>query len=114
MTSFLKFTNIEIEKSDKNVEPLDLIDLRKFIGIQLLMGINRLYDERDHWCSDELINTPAIQKAMSRKRYFEIKRFLHFFDESSVDKTDSLYKVRLLLDELPKVSQKHYQMDKQL
>ena len=60
-----------------------MTELRKFIGIQILMGLNRRDDECDHWSSDELLTTDAIRRTMSRDRYHIIKRFLHFCDEIS-------------------------------
>lgn len=69
LTSILEFTNIQMSKQTKDIEQIDTTELRKFIGIQILMGLNRRDDEYDHWSSDELLTTDAIRRTMSRDRY---------------------------------------------
>ncbi|XP_054159029.1 piggyBac transposable element-derived protein 4-like [Oppia nitens] len=51
---------------------------------------------------------------MSRDRYFAIKRGLHFCDEETGDKSDEIYKVRMLLTHITQVSQHLYVPKKEL
>ncbi|KAJ8949794.1 hypothetical protein NQ318_000492 [Aromia moschata] len=42
--------------------------------------------------------TPIFSQVMSRDRYFQILRFLHFCDNDNIDKNDRLYKIRCVVD----------------
>ena len=59
---------------------------------------------RLYWNTDEIFKTPFFSAVMSRDRYFQIMRYLHFVDnqEEVKDKNspnhDKLFKVRKLLD----------------
>ena len=43
------------------------------IGFMILMGINRLSEIRDYWCTNKALR-------ISRDRFEEITRYLHFVD----------------------------------
>ena len=66
------------------------------------MEINSLPCTADYWSSDRYIGNEGIKKVMTKNRFEEITRFLHFND-SSVEPShgdenyDRLYKVRPIL-----------------
>ena len=58
--------------------------LRKFIGFLLLTGYHSLSQEQMYWCEDEDLQIDCVRKCMARNRYKEIKRNLHFNDNSAL------------------------------
>lgn len=48
------------------------------------------------------MSTTCVSNAMSRNRYYEIKKYLHFADNSNLDKCDKMFKVRPLITKLNK------------
>nr|CAH7738072.1 unnamed protein product [Callosobruchus chinensis] len=72
-------------------------EIKVFLGILMFSGYHKLPRERLFWCLDEDVSVPCISQAMSRNRYYQIKKYLHFADNSNLDKNDKLYKVRPLM-----------------
>ena len=63
------------------------------------MGITKLPDLYDYWSTNDTLHYFPIASCISRKRFLEIKRYLHFVDNASViprgqDGYDRLAKVR--------------------
>ncbi|KAF6215702.1 hypothetical protein GE061_000033 [Apolygus lucorum] len=56
--------------------------LRKFLGILLFTGYHHLPQEKLYWSEDEDLTVQCIRQCMSRNRNQEIKRYLHFNDNS--------------------------------
>nr|CAI5829211.1 unnamed protein product [Callosobruchus analis] len=48
---------------------------------------------------------PLVTNALSRNKFESIRRFFHLNDNSVIDKSDKIYKIRPLIDHLNKVSQ---------
>ena len=77
--------------------------MRAFLGIVILMGLVRKSNLKDYWTCDAVIDTPYIRKVMSRDRFFEIMRYLHFNDNekalpSNDPNRDKLFKIRPMYD----------------
>ena len=73
-------------------------ELKVFIGVLLFSGYHRLPRERMYWSLDEDVSVPIINNSISRNRFHEIKKHLHFADNSKIDKEDKMYKLRPLVD----------------
>ena len=85
--------------------PLQLTcnELEKYFAVIMLMSIISLSCSRLYWSLDLAIS--QVSKIMSRTRFEQIKRFIHFNDNSSMPESgdpnfDKLFKVRPLLDHL--------------
>ena len=84
-------------------KPLTLPELKIFLGLTLLTGI---LDKRghlsDYWSKNPLLYTPFFGQTMSRNRYQNILKFLHFNDNAArpSDSTDKLYKLRPIHDKI--------------
>ena len=77
-------------------------ELRAFFGFAILMSINSLPSIKDYWKRDPLFHYPAIADRITRDRFLEISRYLHFVDNDTLqprgsDGYDNLGKVRPLL-----------------
>lgn len=70
-----------------------LSELRRFIGILIVSGYHTLPSVRDYWSKQPSLGVPIIRQAMSRNRFLEIKRFIHFCNNDELDKDDKLAKV---------------------
>ena len=58
--------------------------LKKLIGFLLLTGNHGLPQEKMYWCEDENVESDIVWACFSRNRYLEIKRNLHFNDNSTL------------------------------
>lgn len=75
---------------------VDKMEMEQWLGICLHMSLSRLPDTRLHWSG--LDKTAA--SIMSRDRWEQIKSNLHMVDNSNLDKSDKVVKVRPLMDHL--------------
>lgn len=94
-TKFLKWKRVTMD------------ELRAYFGFMMLMGLVRMPQLDDYWKLDPLFNYPPIATRISRNRFKEIARFLHFADnESLADRGapgfDRLGKVRPVIEEIGK------------
>ena len=78
--------------------------MKTFIALKLLMGVVYKSSIPLHWSDDEFFHTPTFQKAMTRKSFQLMLKFLHFngnanpiFDIND-DGCNRLYIVRLLVE----------------
>ena len=88
-----------------NFEPISTRDYEAYIGFNILMGINSLPSLDDYWKRDSIYHYVPIADKISRERYREIARYLHFVDNSTLSQPgspsyDRLGKVRPLLSYL--------------
>nr|CAH7750906.1 unnamed protein product [Callosobruchus chinensis]CAH7763309.1 unnamed protein product [Callosobruchus chinensis]CAH7769864.1 unnamed protein product [Callosobruchus chinensis] len=60
-------------------------EIKVFLGILMFSGYHKLPRERLFWCLDEDVSVPCISQAMSRNRYYQIKKYLHFADNSNLE-----------------------------
>lgn len=58
--------------------------LRKFLGILLFSSYHSLPQEHLYWCEDEDMSTVCVRKCLSKHRWVEIKRNLHFNDNNNI------------------------------
>ena len=78
-------------------------ELKAFLGFRILMGINSLPALKDYWKRDPAFHYAPIADRITRDRFLEISRYLHFVDNDTLPQRDSpsfdrLGKVRPLLD----------------
>ena len=82
---------------------IDEEELQAFIGIIFVMSYHRLPDMKLYWSVDPDVRVSVIADVMTRSRFFEIKRALHFSNnEEALDKNDTAHdrawKVRPLIN----------------
>ena len=77
--------------------PTNAVEMRKFLGLIMYMGLCRFGEIRDYWRSCELYTQNLAPKTMSRNRFQILLRSLHFEDNSKLDKNDRLGKISSLL-----------------
>ncbi|XP_015907361.3 piggyBac transposable element-derived protein 3-like [Parasteatoda tepidariorum] len=69
-------------------------EFKQFLGILFYSGYHILPREKMYWENAPDVGTTLVSQAMSRKRYFDIKKYLHFNDNTAIDSSDLFYKVR--------------------
>ena len=62
----------------------DVEEIRAYLGFMILMGINRLPEIRDYWSTDLSLRYTPIADRISRDRFEEITRYLHFADNDKL------------------------------
>ena len=77
-------------------------DVRAFMGFYILMGTNRQPSTEDYWKKDSIHYYKPIAQIISRDRFRDISRYLHFVDNSALSlrgsaNYDKLGKVRPLI-----------------
>ena len=85
---------------------LTIEEFKTWLGLYLLMGIVQQPSLMGYWNQSTLTKTPGIAAVMTRTRFLQILRYLHFVDnESEVAKLpkdspdyEKLYKIRDLLN----------------
>lgn len=85
--------------------PTNRIEMKLFLALHMLMGINHLPDMKLYWSSREAVRTPIFSEFMSRDRFFLLLKFLHFNDNlmqpgRNNPAYDRLFKLRKVVDML--------------
>ena len=76
---------------------LSVDELYKYFGILLLSGYNKMPFRRMYWQTRPDANSYFVSQSMSRNKFEKIHQFLHFNDNSNIDETDKVFKIRPLL-----------------
>ena len=79
---------------------VDHIELRKFLGVLIFMSVYRYPNVRSYWGRHAL---EEIRETMTVLRFEEIRRYIHFCDNTAAPEKenpeyDNLYKIRLLVN----------------
>ena len=86
-------------------EQINEVELRAYLGFSILMGINHVPALEDYWKRDPVLRFAPIADRISRGRFRDITRYLHFTDNSTLPPRgspghDRLGKVRPVLSHL--------------
>ena len=65
-------------------DPISTADLEAYFGFSFLMGINSLPALEDYWKKDPVYHYAPVADRISRDRFTELSRYLHFEDNSHV------------------------------
>ena len=63
-------------------QDVTLVEIKAFLGVCVVMGVNPLPCTDDYWSSDPFLGNKGIQNVMTRNRFGNISRFFHFSDSS--------------------------------
>ena len=69
---FAKWTQVTVE------------ELQAYMGFMILMGLVKLPSKYDYWQRDEIYHYSPVASRITRDRFFELHRFLHFADNSTL------------------------------
>ncbi|XP_028312825.1 piggyBac transposable element-derived protein 4-like [Gouania willdenowi] len=90
-------------KSDPHWHPTDVREMKAYMGLNILMGINQLPDTGMYWASDIFIGNAGFKKTMTARRFEKLTQYLQLCDRDSEPLRgergyDGLFKIRPLLD----------------
>ncbi|XP_046392163.1 piggyBac transposable element-derived protein 3-like [Ischnura elegans] len=69
-------------------------EIYAFLGILLFSGYHFLPRKRLFWNTDDDCNVTIVRETMRRNRFDDILRYLHLADNTNLDTSDRLYKIR--------------------
>ncbi|XP_013863760.1 piggyBac transposable element-derived protein 4 [Austrofundulus limnaeus] len=90
-------------KSDPHWHPTDVREMKAYVGLNILMGINQLPDTGMYWASDIFIGNAGFKKTMTSRRFEKLTQYLQLCDRESEPARgergyDGLFKIRPFLD----------------
>uniref|UniRef100_A0A1X7SXJ5 PiggyBac transposable element-derived protein domain-containing protein n=1 Tax=Amphimedon queenslandica TaxID=400682 RepID=A0A1X7SXJ5_AMPQE len=73
--------------------------MNAYFGVMIIMGLMRLPALSNYWRRDPLFHCSIIADCMSRDRFYEVFRYLHFIGNTTITtpSNDRLYKGRQFL-----------------
>ena len=73
-------------------------EMKVFLGINFIMGINKLPFFEGYWSADKCIRNEKIQSVMTKTGFQSILQNLRFSNNNNNNKTDKLYKIRPVIE----------------
>ena len=79
-------------------------EMKAFLGMNYMMGVNKLATIHHYWESDDYFGNEAIRNVMTIERFKEILQNIHFANNCKSNKeSDKRFKIRPLIDHFNKV-----------
>ncbi|CAG4953735.1 unnamed protein product [Parnassius apollo] len=99
-----------VQNKSNNFTPVLSEEMKAYLGILIMMGLNPLPDMELYWSNDPFYNNAEILKIMPIKRYKKITENLHINDNEkepnrNSPEYDKMYKLRPMIQELNKLFQ---------
>ena len=88
-------------KPDMKWYPTSAEEMKAFVGVNVVMGIDQKPELCNYWSTDEFLGNVGIQRAFTRDRFESLCRYLHINDsqkQPARNDTIMLHKVRPVLD----------------
>ena len=107
-------TNVYYQQNKtKNDVPVTAEEMKKFIEVNIMMGIKRLPSYRDYWSSNSQFNDAYISSSMPVKRYSFLLINLHLNDQTKEPEGgdanfDKLYKIRPFIEKISQTYLHYY------
>lgn len=96
-------SNLYCKQKGISFDAITSEEIKKFLGLNIAIGIKRLPSYRDYWSTNFQLNDPYISSVMSVKRFSFLLSNLHLNDSTKEPKRnepeyDKLYKIRPYLN----------------
>jgi DNA polymerase III epsilon subunit-like protein len=104
LSKIMKYTNEYGQEKCSRWTDITTTDLREFIAILFIAGIQKRKDKTTNWWSDDpLLELPIVKKIMSGKKFHMMLQYLHVCDMNAQPSVHSpsyspLFKVQELMD----------------
>ncbi|CAG4992906.1 unnamed protein product [Colias eurytheme] len=89
-------------------KPTTINEIKQVFGLILYMGLVKLPKIADYWSTNQIFGQKFPGTVMSRNRFELILKNLHYVNNETADKSDRIYKIRPLIEELNETFQKSY------
>ena len=73
-------------------------EMMTLFSINYIMSINQLPTVQSYWKCGQFIGNEGIRNTMTRQRFKDILRSLHFLDNAKSDKNEKGFKIRPLIN----------------
>jgi hypothetical protein len=98
---FESHPNVKARSRTKMWMEVDTIEMKRFIGLTLLVGLVKVPRLQLYWSRDHMFSLPLFKAIMDRDRYILLLKFWHFANnEENENNRDRLYKIRALITQL--------------
>ncbi|CAG9323083.1 unnamed protein product [Blepharisma stoltei] len=98
--------------NSKKIKEIDMIELEAYIGVIIMMGIDRKPNYHMHWNTHGLWESSLISKALGLKRFINIGSIFHLSDPFySSNSQDKLEKLNPLMSQIEAKSQQYYLLE---
>ena len=92
---------------------VNVTEMKAYIGFSILMGLVRLPAIEDYWKVDPYLHYAPIADRISRQRFRDISRYIHFVDNTQIiahgqPGYDKLGKVRPVIEHCSRVFEESY------
>ena len=99
--------------------PTTTVEMKAFIGINILMGFHELPEIDSYWSSDEMLGVPAVAKVMTKSRFKKLCQYLHCNDNTIAVRRgeaghDPLHKIRPVIEAVSETFARRYRPDRDL
>lgn len=68
-------------------------EMYTFFALLILMPHVKKHSIKDYWSKDPMIATEFFSKYMTRNRFFQLLRYIHFTDNNSPEQNDVMWKI---------------------
>lgn len=89
-------------------------EIRVFIAILILTGYNTLPGQRRYWEAAEDMRNNMVCNVMRRDRFLQIMKYIHCADNTELDQSDKMGKLRPLMKLLQKKFSQHFRPEQYL
>lgn len=104
-----------IVSKTKKWKDVTVTEMKKFLGLIILMGQVKKEVFYDYWSTDPSIETPFFSKIMSRNRFLQIMQSWHFCNNNDISPNPHrLVKVQPVIDYFKEKFNNVYKPDQQL
>ena len=80
-------------------------EIRAILGINYIISISKLLNVKCYWSIESYLSNDGVRNAMTRNCFINILQNLHFTDNQTADKSDKVYKMRIVINHLNKAFQ---------
>lgn len=80
--------------TDKRWKDTTVSEMLVFFALVILMPLVKKTNIKNYWRRSDLTYTDVFPKYMTRDRFMQIKRYLHFNNNAFLDASDKIFKVR--------------------
>lgn len=84
-------------KHQQSWMPITIGEIKKFIGILMIIGIVRLPEIKLYWSKNTMYSNARVKKVMKRDRFLTILKYLHFSNNETAIIDDRLNKIRKVM-----------------
>ena len=89
-------------------KPTNDEELKKFLGLIIWMSLVKKGKIANYWSTNTLYKNEVEPSIISRNRFQELLRYIHFVDKLTIDPTDGREKIQALVDLLQSNFQEFY------